>query len=53
MMLMQFGKPQMWMKDGYDRRNNLRTHLSRWVQAYGAKPARMHTVLAIGNTTIK
>jgi len=39
MILMWFGKPQMWMKVGYDGRNNLRAHLSRWVQAYGTQLA--------------
>ena len=50
---MLFGKPQMWMKVGYDGKNSQRAHLSIWVQAYGAQPARTHTILVIGNMTNK
>ena len=53
MMLMWFGKPQMQMKAEYDRQNHPRAHLFRWVQAYGAQPTRMHTILMIGNMTNK
>ena len=49
MMCLRFGKPQMWLKDKYDRKNSSRAHLSRWIQAYGAKLTRMHTVLDVGD----
>lgn len=49
-MCLWFGKPQMWMKTKYDGWNSLCTHLSKWVQAYGAQPTWRHTVHTVGNT---
>jgi len=31
MIRMQFGKPQMWLKDKIVEQNGLRAHLSRWM----------------------
>ena len=37
-MLTRFGKPKVRMIEKYDRKDDLRTHLAKWAQAYGAKP---------------
>lgn len=34
MMRMHFWKPQMCLKDKYDRQNDPRVHMPKWVQAY-------------------
>lgn len=37
-MRMQFEKPQMWLIDKYDRRDDPRTHLAKWTKVYGEEP---------------
>jgi len=41
------------MRAGFEGRNNLRAHLSRWIQAYGMQPAQMHIALTLENRNNK
>lgn len=52
-MLMWFGKPQVQLKYKYDRQTSPCTHLSRQIQAYGAKQAQRPIVLAVGDMISK
>lgn len=53
MLRSRFGKPIVRLADKYNGRGGSRTHLSRWVQAYGKQPTRIHMSYVLGNTVNK
>jgi len=38
MMILRFGRPQVWLTEKYDGRDGPRDHLEKWTKVYGAEP---------------